>query len=171
MKLFSTKKFYHRTNLKRKRGDQRLKETAIERTIREMSKIKAFLELLDTAKKQNVKFIGKVHEMNAQQQDILHELELKKFYSLEGAQKAKELQQLRQQRRAIKDTLDLWRPLKEFANQHPELKEELNTVLESVGSIIKKQNNRVYCPRAGENYVGFRHYAPTKMDFDKALKD
>lgn len=149
-----------------------MKETAIERTVREMKKIENFLELLDTAKKQNVKFIGKVHEMNAQQQDILHELELKKFYSMEGAQKAKLLQQLRQQRRAIKDTLDLWRPLKEFVNRHPELKEELVGVLKDVDSIIKMQNHRVYCPRGkNDSYVGYRHYAPTKMDFDKAISE
>lgn len=147
-----------------------MKETAIERALREMLKVQNFLELLDTAKKQNVKFINKVHDMNAQQQDLLHELELKQFYSSEGARKAKMLRQLRQERRAIKDTLDLWRPLKNFANKHPELKEELGAVLQEVTDIVKEQSNRYYCPRSkhGEP-VAYRHYAPTKIDFDKAL--
>ena len=147
-----------------------MKETAIERALREMLKVQNFLELLDTAKKQNVKFIGMVHDMNAQQQDLLHELELKKFYNTEGARKAKLLQQLRQERRALKDTLDLWRPLKDFANKHPELREELGKVLKEVTSVIEEQNNRYYCPRTKQGgSVAYRHYAPTTMDFDKAL--
>jgi len=154
----------------RKEDKRKLKETAIERALREMLKIQNFLELLDIAKKQNVKFINKVHDMNAQQQDLLHELELKQFYSSEGARKAKMLRQLRQERRAIKDTLDLWRPLKNFANKHPELKEELGAVLQEVTDIVKEQSNRYYCPRSKQGEpVAYRHYAPTKIDFDKAL--
>lgn len=125
---------------------------------------------MDISKKQNVKFINIVHDMNAQQQDLLHELELKKFYSVEGAKKAKILQQLRQERRAIKDTLDLWRPLKNFANKHPELKEELGAVLQEVTDIVEKQSNRCYYPRSKQGEpVAYRHCAPMKIDFDKAL--
>jgi hypothetical protein len=152
-------------------GDNKVKETAINRAMREMLKVKNFLELLDTAKKQNVKFIGMVHDMNNQQQDLLHELELKKFYNTEGARKAKLLQQLRRERRAIKDTLDLWRPLKDFANKHPELKQELCEVLNEVSTVVEEQNSRYYCPRTKQgNNVAYQHYAPTMMDFDKALR-
>jgi len=147
-----------------------VKETAVERTVREMLKIKDFLDLMDTSKKQNVKFINVVHDMNAQQQDLLHELELKKFYSTEGARKAKLLQQLRQERRAVKDTLDLWRPLKNFTNKHPELREELSEVLNEIGTVINEQKNRHYCPRSKQGeLIAYQHYAPISMDFDKML--
>ena len=148
-----------------------MKETAIERAAQEISKIKDFLDIMDVSKKQNVKFLSVVHDMNAQQQDLLHELELKKFYSAEGAIKAKTLQHLRPERRAVKDTLDLWRPLKNFTNKHPELKEELNEVLNEIYAVIEEQKNRYYCPRSswGEGVAYHHYYAPASVDFDKML--
>lgn len=149
-----------------------MQETAIERVSREAKKILDFIDILDTAKKQNVKLIDAVHDMNNKQQDILHEIEITKMYNSKGVHTLNELKRLRQERRVAKDTLDLWRPIKEFANKHPELKEELKDVLKKINEVINIQTSRVYYPRIKENsLIAGKHYGAPRANIDKIVKN
>jgi hypothetical protein len=147
-----------------------MNETARERIDRESEKIRAFLDLLSVSKKQNVKLLDMLHDINNEQQDLLHELELKKFYGTEGTQIAKEIQRLRQLRRGIKDTLDLWRPIKDFANNHAKLRQELEEVLKKIDNIARQQATRVYYPRVKESSnIKGKHYETVRMNVEALL--
>ena len=147
-----------------------MKETAVARMARESRKITDFIELMDTAKKQNVQLIDAVHKMNNRQQDILHEIELQKMYSTKGVYTLKELQKLRQDRRVAKDTLDLWRPFKDFVNAHPDLKNDLIDVLKNIEAAAEKQNARVYYPRTKSGTDPMRHSKAPEADIEELLK-
>lgn len=147
-----------------------MEETAIERITREMETLENFIKLLDTAEKQNCHLVNVLHVMNDEQQDILHEFELDKFYRTEGHRKARRLQKMRQTRRVVKDTLELWMPLKEFAKTHRKLKSELRDVCNDIKHIIHEQNTRTYKPRIDTNScIAGKHFNPTSINLEDEI--
>lgn len=148
-----------------------MKETAIDRVLGELQKIKDFVALLDLAEKQNCDLIDILKKMEDEQMDILHEFEMDKFYRTEGHRKALRLKKIRQERRVIKDTLELWSPLKEFAKSHRRIKAELREMIEDIEDITKEQKKRIYTPRIDtESVVAGKHFEPKKMDIPGRIR-
>lgn len=149
-----------------------MEETAIERILRELKKVSDFVALLDTAEKQNCDLIDYIKMMDDEQQDILHEFELDKFYRTEGHRKARRLKTIRQKRRAAKDTIELWSPLKEFAKRNRKIKNELRETIEDINALIKEQNKRVYLPRINEkSTVAGKHYEAERINVIENIKE
>lgn len=147
-----------------------MKETAIDRIMNEMQKIKVFIALLDLAEKQNCDLIDILKKMEDEQMDILHEFEMDKFYRTEGHRKALRLKKIRQERRVIKDTLEIWNPLKEFAKGHRRIKSELRDLIEDIEAIAKEQKKRVYTPRINtQSSIAGKHFEPEKIDIPEKI--
>lgn len=147
-----------------------MKETAIERIMNELNKIKEFIALLDLAEKQNCDLIDILKKMEDEQLDILHEFEMDKFYRTEGHRKARRLKKIRQERRVIKDTLEIWNPLKEFAKGHRRIKSELRDMIDDIEAIAKEQRKRIYKPRIDkESVIAGKHFEAEKMDIPEKI--
>ena len=147
-------------------------ETAIERIHRAQEAIKKFIDLLDMSEKQNCELIDLLRSMDDEQQDILHEFELDKFYRTEGHRKARRLQNIRRIRRGVKDTIALWLPVKEFAKSHKKLKTELKDVINEIDHIVYEQQHRIYKPRINmTSCIAGRHYECQKIDLKKKLEE
>ena len=145
-------------------------ETAIERAEKGLEVIQAFLDLLDTAEKQNCELIDLVKECDNEQQDLLHEFELDKFYRDEGHRKARRLQRVRQTRRVAKDTIELWMPMKEVSKANKKLKQMLNEVIGQVKHKVYEHNTRIYQPRGLENCeIAGKHFEPRSIDISERV--
>lgn len=138
---------------------------------KEMRIIQDFLDLLDKSEVQNPKLISLVDECDNEQQDMLHELELETFYRTEGHRKARKLQKLRQVRRAAKDTIGLWMPIKEFSKQHKKMKCELKSVIEDIKHTRYLQENRQYAPRSKTKAckIAGKHFDSKPVDIEEKL--
>lgn len=146
-----------------------MKETAIERIAREIKKIESFVGLLDAAEKQNCELVDAIKILEQEQLDLLHKIELESLCPDESVKIARRIQEIRRIRRAIKDTMSLWMPIKTFAKNCREIKPGLRDVIKEIESTIEDQETRVYKSRV--NVESFdKHYDSVEIDIDDAIK-
>lgn len=86
------------------------------------------------------------HKVNDETQDLLHVLELGKLNAIEMSKITRQLKEVRQKRRELKDELEILYEVRNFAtgnvNEH-----EINTIIGKVRSIHEKRQRRTYTMR------------------------
>lgn len=90
-----------------------------------------------------------VHEQDLITQDLLHKLELEPLNAAQMVQLAKQLKDVRQTRRLMKDEIEVMQPLMDFMQDTNNKKamQELAQTLGKMRNVIKIQANRQYYPR------------------------
>jgi len=106
-----------------------------------------FLETLNTVEKDWSTWITDIQQCESETQDLLHEIELTKFDVQRGYRLAKQLQEVRQRRRRLKDTVELFRNIKDFLDCNKQLKISLFKTLTSMERVEENQGQRMYAPR------------------------
>lgn len=77
-------------------------------------------------------------------QDILHVIEFCSLDAIEMTKKYKELKALRQQRRQLKDELELLEEIKSFVSYPKPSEKVINTAIGKVRSTLDRQHRRTY---------------------------
>jgi 5-bromo-4-chloroindolyl phosphate hydrolysis protein len=112
-----------------------------------ISTTKNFLETLNTVEQDWANWITDIQQCESETQDLLHEIELTKFDVQRGYKLAKQLQEIRQRRRELKDTVELLRNIKDFLDCNKQLKISLFKTLTSMERVEENQGQRMYAPR------------------------
>ncbi|MFP3415037.1 hypothetical protein SB773_26270 [Bacillus sp. SIMBA_074] len=86
-------------------------------------------------------------KLQAMQEDILHALELLDEDEKQLMKYTKDLINVRKQRRAAKDYLEIATPLKKLANKYPNIGKDLNQCLKNAREIEEFHKKRIYTPR------------------------
>lgn len=92
----------------------------------------------------------RVNVLDFKQQDILHELENGKFNACKGYQYAKELKEIRNERRELKNQNLLLKPLYDYLNTSAPFKAGLRKVMSEIDKTENKMSNE-YVPRVDKN--------------------
>ncbi|GAB6170573.1 hypothetical protein JCM15765_00510 [Paradesulfitobacterium aromaticivorans] len=108
---------------------------------------KNFLDILNTIEKDWGSWVDELKRCEEETQDLLHEIELTKFDASRGYRLCRDLQEVRQRRRQLKDEMDVARVLKEFLDINKQLKINLFKVLTSMERVEEGQGRRMYTPR------------------------
>lgn len=108
---------------------------------------KNFLETLNAVEKEWGSWHEDLSQCNMEIQDLLHEIELTKFDAYRGYKLCKQLQEVRQRRRDIKNKIEVLKYLKDFYDNNKKLKIELYKVLTNMEQIEENQRHRLYTPR------------------------
>lgn len=106
-----------------------------------------FLEILNSMEKDWDDLQDKIVKAEKEIQDLLHEIELSKFDVQRGYRLAKELQEVRQRRRAAKEQRELLQPLRDWLLGNQKQKIDLFKVLTKMKNVEQIQAARVYTPR------------------------
>lgn len=90
-----------------------------------------------------------VHEQDLITQDLLHKLELEPLNAAQMVQLAKQLKDVRQTRRLMKDEIEVMQPLMDFMQDANNKKamQELAQTLGKMRNVTKIQASRQYYPR------------------------
>ena len=128
--------------------------------------LQSVIELFDIAEKQHCELYELVQDLNKEQDDLLHEIEFK-----DNVDKTEELQKVRRTRRAAKDIMEEWFPLKSYAKNHRELKNDFRTLIKEIENVREKHKTRVYTPRTLSNETGSKHILVPKVDITQQLKE
>jgi archaellum component FlaC len=81
-------------------------------------------------------------------QDILHAIELSNFNAYGGFKLSKELQKARQERRRIKEEMEMMEPIiKDFLNFVKPTEKNISITLGNVRKAVARQSNRCYSMR------------------------
>ena len=132
--------------------------------------MQSFVELLDRAEQQNPAFIDLLKTLEAERTDILHEIELTDSGEADEEQITK-LREVQKKRRAIKDMIGIWMPIKEFAKQNGRLKKSIELVCSQVDRVIENHNTRIYTPRTDSKFGAERlHVDCTDIDLTEELE-
>lgn len=108
---------------------------------------KSFLETLNAIEKDWGSWIDELKRCEEETQDLLHEIELTKFDASRGYRLCRDLQEVRQCRRRLKDEIEVVRVLKEFLDSNKQLKISLFKVLTNMERVEEGQGRRTYKPR------------------------
>ncbi|GAB6172010.1 hypothetical protein JCM15765_14880 [Paradesulfitobacterium aromaticivorans] len=106
-----------------------------------------FLDTLNTIEKDWDTWVDDLKTCEQEIQDLLHEIELTKFDACRGYQLCKQLQQVRQRRRKLKDQMEINSHLRDFIDCNKQLKISLFKVLSSMKKTEEYQSQRIYTPR------------------------
>lgn len=84
-----------------------------------------------------------------EQDDLLHEIELSKLNAFELSKVAVRLRDVRQERRVIKDKIDLVSTIKPYANKFiaKGICAETDAAIKNIETLKRNQENRQYTPR------------------------
>lgn len=115
--------------------------------------IQEFVSLLDTAPERYQELFTHLDKCNKLTNDIVHDIEFARFDADEygfqnGYEKAKRLQEIRQERRRYKDQIEYYKLLKDYALKSKQFKESLEDLLLSFEEILEEQSKRRYVSRA-----------------------
>lgn len=94
-----------------------------------------------------------IDEADKRQTDLLHEIENNNFSASEGYCKAKELQELRRQRRKLKNEYAVLEPLYTYLNNNKKLEIDLFKVRTTMQRIKEGKDNWIYTPRLQEGGI------------------
>ncbi len=85
----------------------------------------------------------------AEQQDLLHELELNNLNAVEITKVAIDLKKVRKERRVIKNDIERVKTIKSFTDKYNNkfIVNEIKTLIKELYKLQKRQNNRQYEPR------------------------
>ena len=92
-----------------------------------------------------------IRQADQETQDILHEMELISFNASEGYILARKLQEIRQRRRRLKNEKEILKDIKEFYDNHKQLKIDLFKVLTKTTRTLENLENRQYVPRVRDD--------------------
>lgn len=119
----------------------------MEFTVEEILKImKSFFEETNNNYSQ---LLEEVEDKEAEQQDLLHELELNNLNAVEISKVAIELRKVRKERRIIKNDIERVRIIKNFTDKYNNkfITNEIKMLLKELYKLKSKQENRKYQPR------------------------
>jgi len=91
---------------------------------------------------------------NQETQDIMHVLELGSLNAVQLTKMSKELQTVRQERRKIKDELEVLEEIVRFVKRKP-TEHEINTLIGNVRKIEEKKGRRYYTMRIRKDLQEF----------------
>lgn len=112
-----------------------------------ISTTRNFLDSLNIIEKEWGNWINNLNVCEMETQDLLHEIELTKFDVQRGYRLCKQLQEVRQRRRNLKDTMEVLRTLKDFLDSNKQLKINLFKTLSAMEKTEEHQGRRMYAPR------------------------
>jgi predicted RNase H-like nuclease (RuvC/YqgF family) len=112
-----------------------------------ISTTKHFLKTLNIIEQDWDTWYEEVHKCDQEAQDLLHEIEFTKFEIQRGYKLAKQLQEVRQRRRDLKNTMETMRTLKDFLDSNKQMKINLYKILTSMEKMKEHQGQRIYTPR------------------------
>lgn len=123
----------------------------MELTAEEILKImKDFFEGIDI---EHSNLLQELSNKEAEQQDLLHELELNKLNAVEITKVAIDLKKVRKERRVIKNDIERVKTIKSFTDKYNNkfIVNEIKTLIKELYKLQKRQNNRQYEPRILKN--------------------
>ncbi|MFE8704113.1 hypothetical protein ACFYKX_26450 [Cytobacillus sp. FJAT-54145] len=83
-------------------------------------------------------------KLESEIQDILHIIEFTNFNAAHGYKWAKELKRLREERRALKEELELLEPVRDFLSFPKPTEKNISRIIGDVRNIEGRQSNRSY---------------------------
>lgn len=119
----------------------------MELTAEEILKImKDFFEGIDI---EHSNLLQALSNKEAEQQDLLHELELNNLNAVEITKVAIDLKKVRKERRVIKNDIERVKTIKNFTDKYNNkfIVNEIKTLIKELYKLQKRQNNRQYEPR------------------------
>lgn len=115
--------------------------------IDEIQATKTFLETLNIVEKDWGSWHDDLKKCELEIMDLLHEIEFTKVNAYQGYLLCKEIQEVRQRRRKLKEKMEILKGLKEFEDSNRNLKINLYKVLANMEKIEESQGHRMYTPR------------------------
>ena len=119
----------------------------MELTAEEILKImKDFFEGIDI---EHSNLLQELSNKEAEQQDLLHELELNNLNAVEITKVAIDLKKVRKERRIIKNDIERVKTIKSFTDKYNNkfIVNEIKTLIKELYKLQKRQENRQYEPR------------------------
>lgn len=131
--------------------------------------VKEFITLMDTAPERYQELFTHLDKCNKLANDIVHDIEFARFDADEygfqnGYEKAKRLQEIRQERRYYKDQIDFYKVLKDFALRNKQIKETLENLLFSFEKIMDEQSKRRYVSRATNEDLACEQHVVSELE-------
>lgn len=108
--------------------------------------IEEFNKLIQSATSTYIYLSGQITQMDNEQQDILHLIEMSKD-SKERSKLATKLKQLRKERRIIKNKFEYYQLLAPFVEKNRSVVGEIQRLLGELRKVEQKQKNPVYVMR------------------------
>lgn len=109
--------------------------------------IETFLNFLRETERQYHIAEANEQEANDETQDLLHSIELEQHDDAEFARMSRDLQRVRRQRRAAKDTMSETLPVLDWIDNNRQVIKGLEQLLGKVRKAEKDTENRIYTPR------------------------
>lgn len=108
--------------------------------------MKNFFEGIDI---EHSNLLQELSDKEAEQQDLLHELELNNLNAVEITKVAIDLKKVRKERRAIKNDIERVKTIKSFTDKYNNkfIVNEIKTLIKELYKLQKRQSNRQYEPR------------------------
>ena len=119
----------------------------MELTTEEILKImKSFFEGIE---EEHSNLLQELTNKEAEQQDLLHELELNNLNAVEITKVAIDLKRVRKERRIIKNDIERVKLIKSFTDKYNNrfITNEIKTLIKELYKLQRKQENRKYEPR------------------------
>ena len=119
----------------------------MELTAEEILKImKNFFEGIDI---EHSNLLQELSDKEAEQQDLLHELELNNLNAVEITKVAIDLKKVKKERRVIKNDIERVKTIKSFTDKYNNkfIVNEIKTLIKDLYKLQKRQSNRQYEPR------------------------
>lgn len=119
----------------------------MELTAEEILKImKSFFEGIE---EEHSNLLQDLTNKEAEQQDLLHELELNNLNAVEITKVAIDLKRVRKERRIIKNDIERVKLIKSFTDKYNNrfITNEIKTLIKDLYKLQRKQENRKYEPR------------------------
>lgn len=88
-------------------------------------------------------------------QDVLHAIELGSLDAVGMSRMYKEIQRLRQERRRLKDEIEVLREIQFLGTKKKPTNHQINTAIGQVQSVRSKQDNRTYTMRIRKDLQSF----------------
>lgn len=121
-----------------------LQRSEIENTVKDMDRLVKFF---GDAVKEELELKETIRRLEGRQQDILHEFEFSVLSRKQRDILAKELKDVRIERRNAKNILELIEPFSQQTKTKSSLASSLTAVANRVRDVKKEQEERVYGPR------------------------
>ena len=121
-----------------------LQRSEIENTVKDMDRLVKFF---GDAVKEELELKENIRRLEGRQQDILHEFEFSVLSRKQRDILAKELKDVRIERRNAKNILELIEPFSQQTKTRSALASSLTAVANRVREVKKEQEERVYGPR------------------------
>lgn len=92
-----------------------------------------------------------IEELNAKQQDLLHRLEWSNFNASEGFKLARELKDIRVERRRCYNENEVLKPLYDYLSGKGKMKEQLDKIVGECRQAERRIESKKYTPRYSDN--------------------